>query len=152
MTKHVTGFICFAMGFVVAYILHISIMTKGQSDIDYTLKKNADIMEEVIAVNSRIEAIQDVSWRIGHYTNENHGKGRTVCPECSGLPDVTTMDGIRRAEELGTEERPDTLETVRENSDEILAMIQMIRTTLFSVKITEDIILDNLRKANVEAK
>ena len=124
---------------------------RSQDQIDYTLEKNSDIMEEVIATNSRIHAIQDVVWRIGHYTNSKHEKGG-ICPECKGAPEIVTMDEISRATELGTEERPNTLATVQENSDEILNMIQAIRTSLFSVKITNDIILNEVRKASVEAK
>jgi len=123
---------------------------RSQDAIDYTLEKNAEIMDTVIAVNSRIYAIQDDLWRVGHYINKNHGKGRKLCPECAGAPQVTTQDGIDIAEELPPEEFPDTMETVLENSDELLTMIKNIHTTLFSLKITNDIILQNVREANVE--
>lgn len=125
---------------------------RSQPAIDYTLEKNADIMEEVIRLNTRIQTTQDLLWRIGHYTNINHGDPSPICPECMGTPDITTLDGIRRANELGTETRPDTLETVKENSDEIHDMISSSRGMIGGLKITADIILDNLRKTHVEAK
>ena len=157
MNRSLVVFIFVAVSVITGYTIGV-LGTKmdNQSEIDKTLETNAEIMDTVIKINSRINAIQDDLWRVGHYTNENHlvhGAKRTLCPECSGSDKVTTQDGVDIASEIPLDEFPDNLTTVRENSEEILTMAKNIHTTLFSLKITNDIILDNVRnKAGVETK